>query len=413
VALALICLLGVATAVRGHEGHAGGNQPPAPAGKNEAPDLEKIWARMLAPRDALTVAAAFDGHGRLWIARVRQGHVEVLYSDDRGRSFGAPVRVNAQPQHIGAHGDARPKIVIAGDGTVYVAWTENLPSPPFASHVRLAHSRDGGKTFSPPVTLNDDPRGVAHAFAELGVDAKGRVWSAWLDRRGHADATAKGERYVGTGLYFALSDNGGRDFTTNRKAVDGVCECCRLGFALDDGEAPVVMWRHIFDGGVRDHALMRLADDSKPRRVTHDEWKVDGCPHHGPSLAIGADGSYHFAWFAGAADRPGLYYRRTSEGAARLESPMAIGDPRRQPAHPQVIVVGRRVVLAWKEFDGSATQVRVMTSADGGRSWAPPREAARSGERSDHPLLITDGERVYLSWNTTQEGYRLIEIAEP
>jgi hypothetical protein len=35
---------------------------------------------------------------------------------------------------------------------------------------------------------------------------------------------------------------------------------------------------------------------------------------------------------------------------------------------------------------------------------------AQTSGAADYPFLIADGKSVYLSWNTLQEGYRLIAL---
>lgn len=410
-ALAAVLALSVAAAgatevpAGGHRGHS-----------HDAGHLDKVWARMLANKQALTVAARFDARGRLWLARVDQGHVEVLFSDDRGAQFSAPVRVNPEAQHIAANGDGRPKIVLADDGGVLVSWTENLSSPPFATHVWLARSDDGGRSFAVPVRVNDDDRPISHAFEEIHAGADGRVWAVWLDRRAHADAKGRGEHYAGTALYYAVSTDGGRSFAANRKLADHVCECCRLALVPDQDGVPLVMWRHIFEGGIRDHALARLDSGAdvavQIHRATADDWQVEACPHHGPSMATGRDGAeavVHLAWFTGG-ERAGLHYRRGRGDGSAFEPSMAIGDGARQPGHPQVLALGERVFLAWKEFDGERSHIRTMTSTDAGASWSAARTVATTNERSDHPLLIANGTRAFLSWNTAREGYRLIDL---
>ena len=60
--------------------------------------------------------------------------------------------------------------------------------------------------------------------------------------------------------------------------------------------APLFMWRHVFEPNERDHALTRLKPDGQVesvQRATFDRWKVDGCPHHGPSLVVDEQGVRH------------------------------------------------------------------------------------------------------------------------
>jgi hypothetical protein len=70
------------------------------------------------------------------------------------------------------------------------------------------------------------------------------------------------------------------------------------------------------------------------------------------------------------------------------------------------------LVMAWKEFDGEKTTVNLMTSRDDGESWSKPSAIAETADASDHPLLVTDGRRTYLSWMTKADGYRFIPIGD-
>jgi len=378
------------------------------SGQAKSAEREKMWRGMLA-RPPLSATAVFDARGRLWLATVKDGHVQVSRSDDRGRSFSVPVPVNADAEPIAADGENRPKIAVTANGRVYVSWVQSLEQP-FSGNVRFAASRDGGRTFSAPVTVNDNRDIISHRFETLGVDRRGRVHLVWLDKRDQRAAETRGGKYTGAAIYHAVSSDEGASFSANEKIADYSCECCRIAFAVDTDGTPVIFWRHVFGDNIRDHALQRLDGKSALTRASRDDWAVDACPHHGPALSIGADGVYHLAWFTGAAGRTGLYYSRTTDHGGHFSSPLKFGDSEAQSAHPQVLSLGQDVWLAWKEFDGRDAVVRGMRSADGGRSWSAAVTLATASGASDHPLLITDGANIYLSWYAAKEGYRLIEI---
>lgn len=387
--------------------------PPAGAhqGMHAAPDpaaRERAWQKALA-RPPLAVGAAFDARGRLWLAQVRDGHLYVSRSDDKGQSFHAPVRVNPAPERIAADGENRPKIVV-GDDRVYVSWTQLLEQP-FAGHVRFSRSLDGGASFGAPVTVHRDRAAVSHRFDSLVVNGRGETYLAWIDKRDAHAAAGRGENYRGAAIYYTRSTDGGASFEPEQKLADHTCECCRLALAVDTDGVPVLLWRHIFGKNVRDHALARV-DDPRPQRLSHEYWQTDACPHHGPALAIGPDGGYHAAWFSGAPERSGLFYARSGGGQHRFTPPVAFGDNTAQAAHPDVFVLGKAVFLAWKEFDGRATTIRLQRSADGGRTWSAPRTLAASAGPGDHPRLMHDGRTLYLAWNTLAEGFRLIAVEE-
>ena len=161
--------------------------------------------------------------------------------------------------------------------------------------------------------------------------------------------------------------------------------------------------------------MITFSDPSTPEklhRVSDDHAELDACPHQGPSLSIGRDGTYHATWLALGKKRKGLYYARSTDGGATFSAPMPLGDTSRQNTRPYVLAQPDAVTLAYKAFDGERTTIEVMTSRDSGASWSSPRAAAATTDDSDHPQLLSDGKQVYLSWLTRKEGYRLIPLEE-
>lgn len=398
---ALIALL-CAAPLAAHEGHEHGGAKSSP---------EKMWADTLAKQQTLAVSAAFDMQGRLWRAGVQQHHVLVDFSDDDGRTFSAPVTLNPQAEAVAGEGDGRPKIALGQNGEVYVSWTALLDLP-YTGNVRFSRSLDGGRTFSAPLTVNDNRDVIGHRFDALAVAADGKVYLAWLDKRDLAAAKNKGEKYGGSAVYYAVSDDGGASFAANVKLADHSCDCCRIALAAPPQGAPIAFWRHDYDGNIRDHALARLDGRNEMHRVSHDEWKIEACPHHGPALSIAADDVYHLAWFDNAPRAHGLFYAQSRDEGKSYSTPLHFGDDQRQAGHPDVLSLEREVWLAWKEFDGEESSIRVMQSRDGGASWSQPRSVATTRDASDHPQLLSHDGKVWLSWNTRLEGYRLIALEQ-
>ncbi|MBI1886825.1 MAG: exo-alpha-sialidase [Nitrosomonadales bacterium] len=389
--------------------HTGHGKTGAAASTTTPVDREKRWKESLA-KPSFAVTASFDENGKLWLAAIRGQHVYVSYSDDRGVTQSVPVTVNTEPENILGDGENRPKIIVR-KGVIYVSYTQGLAKP-MTGHIRFSRSLDGGKTFSPPVTVNDNLEIISHRFDVMGVNSRGQVFIAWLDKRDLSAAAENGEEYAGLGLYYAVSDDAGRSFRPNIKAADHACECCRVAMAMDTDGYPVVVWRHVYDTNIRDHALVKLDGKMAPVRLSHENWNVAGCPHHGPSLSIAADGVYHATWFSNAPERQGLFYAHSADQGKTFSAPLNFGNPEAQPAHPYVLSLGSRVYLVWKEFDGENTGISGMHSGDGGKSWSAPEKLASTSDVSDWPMLIGTNNRAYLSWNTKNEGYRLIEIGE-
>ncbi len=359
----------------------------------------------------LAASATFDGNGRLWLASVKDGHVYVSYSDDWGKTTSTAVMVNAEAEYVAANGENRPKILVAGNGNIFVSYTRSLETP-YAGNIRFSRSVDAGRHFSAPVTVNDNQEPITHAFEAMGINQRGQIYLAWLDRRDAADARKKGEKYSGLAVYYAVSDDEGKSFQVNSKAADHACECCRVALAMDNDGIPVILWRQIYDKNVRDHAMLKLDGKSPALRVSSENWELDACPHHGPAASIDSDGVYHFVWFSNAPQKHGLFYAHTSDHGQHFSSALNFGNFNAQATHPNVLSLGKRVFIVWKEFDGKSTIINMMNSLDSGVHWTAPSKIADTTDASDHPWLINDSKHAYLSWNTLSEGYRLIELAE-
>ncbi|WP_296754223.1 sialidase family protein, partial [Thiobacillus sp.] len=114
-------------------------------------------AKPQAAKPTLAVGATLDGNGRVWLARVENQQLWVSSSSDGGQHFSRPVAVSSAPEDIAANAENRPKIAVAQDGTVLLSWSQSLPKR-FTGNVRFARSTDGGRSFSAPITLNDDGR---------------------------------------------------------------------------------------------------------------------------------------------------------------------------------------------------------------------------------------------------------------
>ena len=131
----------------------------------------------------------------------------------------------------------------------------------------------------------------------------------------------------------------------------------------------------------------------------------------GRGLAIDGDGSYHVVWATGESPRaPGSFYARSGDYGTTFSEPMSLGSPATL-GHADVVALGRRVAVAWKERSNpEGTGIRVLTSDDGGRTWENSREVMRTSGGSDHPLLLSDGADLFLSWHTMNEGFRVISL---
>lgn len=359
---------------------------------------------------ALEAMPAFAPDGALWLAWSSAGRVRVARSPDRGRTFGPPVEVTGEAVRLDHSADSRPQLVVDRAGRVTVGFAV-MTDVPFKGEIFHAHSADGGRTFTPARPL-DASSTAGKRFLSLSLDPGGAVFAAWIDKRDLEAAQAAGRAYAGAAVYAAWSADGGASFGPPIAVQSHTCECCRIAVAHAGPAQPALLWRNLF-GKARDHAVVTLRPTGEVgpvHRLSRDDWEIEACPHHGPGLAVMADGSYHAAWFTASDTRKGLFVARSTDSGARFTTPVAFGDARRQPARPQLLAAGRDLWLAWREFDGRTTAVVAMQSTDGGQQWGERSIVARTAGAADHPVLVSDGAGSFVSWLTRAEGYRLLPL---
>lgn len=361
-------------------------------------------------------SASFGPDGKLWLAWVFAGHVYVQHSNDQGKTYSAPSIVNRAPEKIAARAENRAKIQLDNAGNIYISWTQSL-NKLYTGNIRFSRSVDGGQSFSQPITVNDDLQEISHRFDSMVVSEDGKVFISWLDKRDQQAAKDKQQKYIGGALYYSYSADQGKTFSKNMNLSDNSCVCCRIAMSLDNSNLPVIAWRDIYGDAknqIRDHSLITFDSELKPAkkiRLSNEQWKINGCPHHGPALDVDGNDVVHSTWFNDTDGEHVLFYGNSTNDYKA----MGFGQADKQSAHPYVLTldqdgVNQTVFLVWKEFDGKKTDILMKTSKDSGKSWSQNKVISTTAGSSDHPLLVKNSKAVYLSWHTQDEGYRFIEL---
>ncbi len=101
---------------------------------------------------------------------------------------------------------------------------------------------------------------ITHRFDAINVNKDGRIFVAWVDKRDleKAKLQKKEREYKGAALYYVVSENFGESFKVEKKIVDSSCECCRISLTNDSRGNIIALWRQLYDGGIRDHAVAKI-----------------------------------------------------------------------------------------------------------------------------------------------------------
>ena len=346
----------------------------------------------------------------LWVVWASNGVISLARSGDMGKSFEPSIEIANHGNFLDTGPDARPQLVgnKAGDMTIAYAFFKDKQ---WNAQVNTSTSIDQGHSFSTPTALSKDP--ASQRFASLAVDPQGKLFAAWIDKRLVAESKKSGKKSLGGSIAFAWSSDMGKSFSPENIAQPDSCECCRIGISMTPQGLPVMIYRAIFNGNVRDHATQLVLNEtqtSPAERVARDNWETDSCPHHGPAIAVSSLGTYHVAWFTEGSARTGAFYARSMDAGKHYSAPQIIGNPKAQPARPYLLAQNETIWMVWKEFDGKRAAIFMQRSTDDGANWSKPKQIAETVGYSDHPLLIQKEHDVYLSWLTSAQGYRLIPL---
>lgn len=295
---------------------------------------------------------AADSHGGfylVYIERTSGASNVMLRRSANGQNFSNPIRVNDRAGDAVVRNENPPKVAVAPNGDVDVCWASERGR--WKGDIRFARSTDGGKTFAPAITLNSDAAGepAGHAFQSIAMDARGRVFVAWIDERN------KQPEDRGAEIWLSTSEDGGQTFLRDHRILSDVCECCRTNLQIDSDDRLFLSYRTVPAQGrmMRDIMVARSDDGGKTftqTAVSHDGWEINGCPVAGPALSVDKAGRITVIWFMGGGARPGLYYATSSDHGSSY-TPRQWLDPDQKLGKHAHAVNGPagQVIVAWDD----------------------------------------------------------------
>ncbi|MCI0739828.1 MAG: glycoside hydrolase [Gemmataceae bacterium] len=347
--------------------------------------------------------------GTIYLLAVHGQHGEsqlgLSISHDGGDTFGLPVPVSARGASINSHGENSP-VLAATPTEIYAVWEQTGQQ---GNELMFARSLSFGHHFEPPVRVTDKRKPSFNGYATAAVAPNGDVYVVWLDGR---DAPALPDTFS---LYLARSRDRGASFDPNVSVASGTCPCCRPAIAIGADGGLHVFWRKVYPDNIRDIAVSTSLDGghtfSEPVRVAEDNWQINGCPDSGPAAAV-SRGRLYVAWMTETtSQRPGVKLSWSDDGGKAFA-------PARDAS--QSILDANRPALAVAD-NGDLLLAFHGRSESTGKAWSPltPFVVSVSRDRNlSIPGGVSEGAkpgthasvamgtagRVFVAWTARSEG---------
>lgn len=304
-------------------------------------------------------------------------------------------------------------------GRLWVHWLQRLQGDGLAYAVRLAHSGDGGTSWSGVWTPHEDGTATEHGFVSL-LPMGGGVGVAWLDGRAYAPGPGGEEPTREMAVRWRSLDADGS--WGPEVVLDGrACDCCQTGAALTD-EGPVVVYRDRSADEVRDIAVTRWTPEGwTPGTPVHrDGWVIAGCPVNGP--AVDARGrQVVVAWFTGAGDEAKVQLAFSRDAARTFDPPIRVdgGDPAGR-VDVRLLDDGDAVATWLERTGGDDAEIRMARVTPAGVVRVGRVAGTRAARASGFPRMAIapwDARAALLGWTDAADPdaprVRLVRVAFP
>jgi hypothetical protein len=295
-----------------------------------------------------------------------------------------------------------PSVISLSDGSLAAHWLVKSGTGNYAYNVNVARSNDGGKTWSKPIVPHRDNTQTEHGFVSLIPLPAGRLGAVWLDGRNTKDMKHEEDEDKpapeSMTLRYAAFDSDGK-LSDEAQLDERVCDCCQTSATLTS-EGVLAVYRDRSNEEIRDIYSIKQTNGSwsTPKAVHADNWKINGCPVNGPSVAA-AGRRVAVGWFTGANDTPHVKLAFSDDAASSFGAPLQIDDGEASGRVDVLLLPDGSALVCWLagNADGGAIKVRHARS-DG--TLGPPAVIAKTdiSRSSGFPRMARLGDEVHFAW---------------
>ena len=332
-----------------------------------------------------------------WLERADSAHA-LRFARLEGTNWSRPQTIRTSRDFFVNWADF-PSLSVLDDNRLAVHWLQKTGAGTYAYGVRIAQSRDGGRSWSAPLTPHRDSSETEHGFVAMWREA-GRLGVVWLDGRNYAK-----EGHDPTNEMMLLATTIGADGTQSEETrLDTrTCDCCQNAAAMTSN-GPIVAYRDRSANEIRDIYVTRRVNGRWLRGapVSNDNWRIDACPVNGPALAA-ARSRAAVAWFTAPDDKPRVNVAFSNDAGVSFAGPVRVDAGNPAGRVDVALLRDGSALVTWVErIGGDTARVLARRVERSGRK-SPARTIAESSaaRASGFPRMTVSGDHVVFAWTTS------------
>jgi hypothetical protein len=388
----ILCGVALVAACRGNE-----QKPAAPAAAAEPPfslTLQPIAPPAQGTSSQPQLTASDRGVVLSWMEQ--KGDLATLKFAELASAAWSPATTAAADKKWFISDADVPTVMRMSDGTLVAATYPLIDYQLEAYQLRLAYSKDEGKTWSKPIAPHHDKTKTQHGFASLFEMPDKSLGVVWLDGR---DMELNKDKEAGAmDVYFASFDSSWKQ--TAESAVNArVCECCQTSAALT-ADGPIVAFRDRTQDDIRDIHVTRVEQGKWTDAVSvhDDKWKIDACPVNGPAVAARGT-NVVVAWFTALDDNGKAFAAFSHDSGRTWGAPIRLDDSAALGHVDVELLDDGAAVATWVEFVNERSQFRARKVLASGERSKPVVIAGEGDARvSGYPHLTRRGSDLVFAW---------------
>ncbi|HXG91674.1 MAG TPA: sialidase family protein [Blastocatellia bacterium] len=355
--------------------------------------------------------AASDGRIYLsWIEKTDAHHHALRFSILDGTRWTEP-RAIAEGDNWFVNWADFPSLIALPGGVLAAHWLVKNGANAHGYDIQMAFSKDGGKTWSKPITPHRDGTPTEHGFVSMLPMANGRVAAFWLDGRKFKSQANEHESHESLAnemtLRYAIVDSNGQ--LSEEAELDArVCDCCQTSAALT-ADGPVVVYRDRSEKEIRDISIIRREKGSWSRfqAISADNWRIEGCPVNGPSVA--AEGRrVAVAWFTATDNKPRVNVAFSKDAGANFSKPVQVDEGSPMGRVQTLLLSDGSAIICWLErMEKTAVIKARRVRADGTRDASITIAETTAARASGFPRMAKRSDELVFAWTEAGEPSRV------